>query len=119
MKERRFYVPESFERILEKMEEILRRDGSNLSKWIRHSITEYVRLHGPGNPQQRLERYEDPDAKAYVAPRGCGFCHADATGVLRFVPKNMLVPVCPTHHRLLCRSPNYEKTELKIGEVKT
>jgi len=118
MKERRFYVPESFERILSQMEEILKREGSNLSKWIRQTIAEYVRQHEPGNPQQRLERYKDKDAKAYVAPKTCGFCHRDATELLRFKPNCALVPLCLEHYRLLVRSPNYERTDLTVGKVK-
>ena len=117
MKERRFYVPESFQRILEKMEEILKREGTSLSKWIRQTIAEYVRTHEPGNPQQRMDRYKDLDAKPYIAPKGCGFCHEAATGVLRFKPTDSLVPLCEEHYRVLVRSPNYERTDLEVSQV--
>lgn len=51
---KRFYYPESFRLTLNKLEEILDREGSNLSKFIREKASEHVRLHEPGNPQQLL-----------------------------------------------------------------
>ena len=73
MKERRFYVPPEFEHSLKKMEEILHREGSSLSKWIRQQIDEYVRAHEPGNPQQLIPRYVE-HGKPYIAPGKCVYC---------------------------------------------
>jgi len=115
LKERRFYVPESFERIIEKMEKILKREGSNLSKWIRQNIEEYVRRHEPGNPQQRIERYKDGDAKPFISAKGCAYCNRDATRALRW-KKDRLVPLCKLHYNLFCKSPNWTETGYKVGE---
>ena len=93
------------------------RDGWSFSKGVMMAIREYVKAHKKGNPQQRLETFKDPDAKSYIAPKGCGFCHRDATQVLRFKPSDTLTPLCEEHYRLLERSPNYEKTELEVSQV--
>jgi len=53
-KERRYYVPKDFEITFDKLEKILSREGSNISKWIRENAVKYVELHEPGNPQQTL-----------------------------------------------------------------
>lgn len=92
-------------------------DGWSFSKGVMEAIKEYVKKHKKGNPQQNLGTFNDPEAKAYVAPRGCGFCHADAVKVVLYKPKNALVPLCLNHYRVLIRSPNYEKTELEVSRV--
>ena len=55
-KQKRFYVPPEWEETLEKLDEILRREGKRtFSDWVREQISIYVRAHEPGNPQQRLD----------------------------------------------------------------
>lgn len=93
------------------------RDGWSFSKGVMEAIKEYVKAHKKGNPQQNLGTFNDPEAKAYVAPRGCGFCHRPATCVLRFKPSGTLTPLCEEHYRLLERSPNYEKTTLEVSRI--
>jgi hypothetical protein len=98
-KVRRFYVPESWEETLDTLEEILKREGSNLSKWIRQNGDHYVRLHEPGNPQQRLDMILKL-GKAYHAEGPiCGFkdCLRDAVGVGLFIPEKRTVQMCPLH----------------------
>ena len=94
-----------------------RETNGNRSKLIHQILKKWVEDHDPGNSQQKLDRLMRM-GKPYVAPRGCGFCHQPATGVLRFKPTDSLVPLCEEHYRLLVRSPNYERTALTIGEVK-
>jgi len=56
MKQGHFYVPEEWKGTLDKLEEILKREEhKTFSEWIREQISTYVRLHEPGNPQQRLD----------------------------------------------------------------
>ena len=49
------YVSEINEAIIEKAKEMLDRENSSLSKLFIKTVQQYVRLHEPGNPQQRLD----------------------------------------------------------------
>jgi hypothetical protein len=75
-KARRFYVPWQFEFDFQEMEKILAREGKTFSKWIREEVTHYVMLHGPGNPQQRIDTIMEL-GKPYVAGQ-CGDCNDKA-----------------------------------------
>jgi len=50
-----FYTPKNLGITFQKLEEILKREGSCLSHWIQTNAVDYVRLHEPGNPQQRID----------------------------------------------------------------
>ena len=118
-RERRFYVPKSFEAVFEKLETILKREGSNLSKWARQQAADYVRLHEPGNPQQPIERYlREKDAKPYVAPRKCAIveCPNNAVGTAIFKPDKTEWAFCKYHLREKEFQPNWKVTDKKIGE---
>ena len=98
-KERRFYIPQSFEFTFGTFLEILHREGCSLSKWLREEIESYVRLHEPGNPQQRLDIIMKL-GKAYHAPsKICGFkdCLRDAVAVGLFIPNNKVYALCQKH----------------------
>lgn len=92
------------------------RDGWSFSKGVMEAIKEYVKNHKKGNPQQRLDKVIK-DGKAYVAPRGCAFCHTPAVKLLKSRINDNLVPLCLPHFRWLEQSPNYERTPLTIGEM--
>jgi len=114
MKERRFYVPENFQETLKKMEAILKREGSSLSKWIRQQIGEYVRVHEPGNPQQTMRRYAEV-GKPYVAMGKCVYCPRPAvtTGVYRDGREYRL---CGVHRSRYARSKDWKITCKEVGK---
>ena len=102
-KERRFYVPSSFECTFDMLQSILKREKSNFSKWVREQTESYVRLHEPGNPQQRLDTILKI-GKAYHAPgRVCGFkdCMRDAIGVAVYIPRNEEYGYCAVHGKTI------------------
>jgi hypothetical protein len=98
-RERRFYVPASFEHTFDLLQTILKREGSSLSRWVRDNAESYVRLHEPGNPQQRLDVIMKL-GKAYHAPKPiCGFkdCFRDVAGVGVFVQNGKEYGLCERH----------------------
>lgn len=92
-------------------------EGQKMSFKIEKWIKKYVEDHSEGNPQQHVDRYNTLDAKPYIAPKGCAFCHSPATKLLKSRINNNLVPLCLNHFRWLEQSPNYEATPLTIGGV--
>ena len=52
---RNIYIDEDFAPVWDKFKKIMEREGSSVSKHLREHIANYVRLHEPGNPQQRLD----------------------------------------------------------------
>jgi len=98
-RERRFYIPSSFENTFDLLQTILKREGSNFSRWVRDNAESYVRLHEPGNPQQRLDTILRL-GKAYHAPsRICGFkdCMRDSVTVGVFVQNGKEYGLCKKH----------------------
>lgn len=98
-KERRFYVPASFENTFNLLQTILKREHSNFSQWVRDNAESYVRLHEPGNPQQRLDMILRL-GKAYHAPsRICGFkdCLRDSVAVGVFIQNGKGYGLCKKH----------------------
>jgi len=98
-KERRFYVPASFENTFNLLQTILKREHSNFSQWVRDNAESYVRLHEPGNPQQRLDMILRL-GKAYHAPsRICGFkdCLRDSIAVGIFIQNGKEYGLCEKH----------------------
>ena len=97
----RFYVPEASEDTIYDLKAILKREGSSLSKWIRDNAEHYVRLHEPGNPQQRLDTILKL-GKAYHADGPiCGFkdCLRNAIAVGVFLPDKKTLHLCTIHLR--------------------
>jgi len=54
-KQRKVYTNSEREITFQKLDQILEREGKNFSKWVFEQALPYVRLHEPGNPQQRLD----------------------------------------------------------------
>lgn len=55
MNKRIIYEPKNFEHTMKKMQDILKREGKTFSGWVREQVRLYVKLHEPGNPQQRID----------------------------------------------------------------
>ena len=93
-----FYVPLEKKRILEKLKEILKREGKSVSQFILEQIEAYVMLHEPGNPQQLLERYVT-HSEPYVAPTKCGFrsCNEPCVAIAVHKKTGYELPVCKFH----------------------
>jgi len=81
-KQRRFYVPEDYQQLIDKLIRILRREGKSLSRWILENAIEYVKRHEPGNPQMLMNKFlkkaqpePEPVAQAPAPPKGpCRSC---------------------------------------------
>ena len=87
------YLDEETKALIPKAKEIFKRENSSLSEWFRTTLTEYIRLHEPGNPQQRLDTIMDL-GKPYNANK-CNMC--DSKPAWRgFVGKNVVL-LCGTH----------------------
>jgi len=54
-KTKTFYITPGRIETYQKLEEILKREAKSFSDWIFPYAEEYVRLHEPGNPQQRID----------------------------------------------------------------
>ena len=93
------YINKHRRGIYESLQEILKRDGKSFSSWVLDYAQDYVRLHEPGNPQQRLDTILKI-GKAYHSPsKICGFkdCMRDAVGVAFYVPRNEEYGYCSIH----------------------
>ena len=87
------YLDEETKKLIPKAKEIFSRENSSISEWFRKTLTEYVKLHEPGNPQQRLDTIMDL-GKPYNAHK-CNMC--DARPAFQcFVGKNPVL-LCETH----------------------
>jgi len=64
------------------LKEVAKREAKSVAQIVREQVENYVRLHEPGNPQQRLDTIIRL-GKKYVAPRVCGFkdCVRDAVAI--------------------------------------
>lgn len=66
MPDKLFYIPETFELILKKFDEICKRENSSRSIKLRGFIARFVSEHEPGNPQLLLETFfGDVKGKCY------------------------------------------------------
>ena len=108
-RERRFYVPSKFENTFDMLQTILKREHSNFSQWVRDQTESYVRLHEPGNPQQRLDTILKI-GKAYHAPgKICEVrdCCRDVTMILLWhdfkTKENREVGMCRKHGLMYSR----------------
>jgi hypothetical protein len=103
-KQNHFYSSEEFTPTLTQMREILKRESvgkskeKSLSEWIREQITEYVKLHEPGNPQQRVD-HDWSTGKPYKALGICGFRDCGKNGVASgvFLPNGKKFLLCSVH----------------------
>lgn len=98
-KQGKFYIPKNQQLTFKKLREILRRERKSLSAWILDNAVSYVRLHEPGNPQQRIDIILK-NGQAYRAVPLCG-CGALATREVHLT-SNESVFCCsrhmPKHH---------------------
>ena len=93
-KERRFYIPQYFQTKMILLEDILQREGISLSAWFRRQAEEYVRLHEPGNPQQRI----DTIIKLGKAYRAVPLCECGVKATRRVVTtRNATLYCCSLH----------------------
>ena len=53
--------------IIEKFEEITRREGKKMSPVIVQLIVDFVKIHGDGNPNSSLDQFEQTDFKVTPA----------------------------------------------------
>lgn len=93
------YVNRQGQLLYENLKEILKREKRSFSSWVMENVESYIRLHEPGNPQQRLDTILRL-GKAYHAPsRVCGFkdCLRDAVAVGVFVQNGREYGLCPKH----------------------
>lgn len=88
------YVPENLIPTFRQLQDILKREGSSLSKWVRQNAISYVRLHEPGNPQQRIDVILK-NGQAYKALPLCS-CGALATRKVHLT-SNESVFCCSRH----------------------
>jgi hypothetical protein len=49
------YVPEEMKGLVKKAKEVFKRENKSLSEYLLNCLSGYVKLHEPGNPQQRLD----------------------------------------------------------------
>lgn len=74
------YVPPNKKEVVKKGKDILEREGTSLSKFIVEKIEEYVRLHEPGNPQQRLDTIAKLGKPYRADAQQCSICGETAIG---------------------------------------
>jgi hypothetical protein len=91
---------EDAKRLWQEFKEIGKREGKPISQLFREFVEQYVQLHEPGNPQQRLDTIVRL-GKKYVSPKLCGFknCMRDAVAVGTY--KSQVYPLCENHLRLV------------------
>jgi len=91
---RDIYIPDYYLPTLKKLREILKREGKTLSEWIRDHAIEYVRLHEPGNPQQRI----DTIMKLGKAYRAVPFCKCGKKASRKVTTtRNAIIYCCGLH----------------------
>jgi len=95
------YIPLEYEVLIDKLEEIVRREGKSISRLFLDWAERYVRLHSPGNPQQTLDRILKEE-KPYRAPAQCEVCGAIATYKALLLDKQYHL-LCERHFRAQVR----------------
>jgi hypothetical protein len=55
-----FYIPNEYDDVAKKAEELKKVEGWSFSELLLHALTEYVEVHYPGNPQLILPSLVDP-----------------------------------------------------------
>jgi hypothetical protein len=93
------YVPVAKQRLIQDIKQVLKREGSSISRFMIDKFEEYYRLHEPGNPQQRLDIVLKL-GKAYHAPNPiCGFkdCYRDVVAVGIYLQTQTEYGLCEKH----------------------
>jgi len=103
---RRTKFPKQFRMYLKKedletwriLKEIAQREGKSIAQIVREQVESYVRLHEPGNPQQRLDTIIRL-GKKYVAPKVCMVkdCMRDAVAVATYLNDGKDYFLCEEH----------------------
>lgn len=88
-----FYVKDENQQTFTSLKKILKREGKPFSKWVSDLATDYVRLHEPGNPQQRIDTITKI-GKAFKAET-CQLC--DAKPAFYGQQKGMWLGFCHFH----------------------
>jgi len=100
------YVPPVKKDMVKKGKEILKREGKTLSQWFLEQLEQYVNLHSPGNPQQRLDVIVK-SGKPYTAPKTCKFCNKPPiTWAIHVSGREY--PVCQKHAEQLKTHPKWK-----------
>ena len=108
------YIPLEYEVLVDKLEEIVRREGKSISRLFLDWAERYVRLHSPGNPQQTLDTIIKEE-KPYRAPAQCEVCGALATYKALLLDKQYHL-LCEKHFRMQVRQNHvlgWKKVERK------
>jgi hypothetical protein len=71
------YVKPCYEDDVEKIKEILNREGKSLSDWVMERISIYVSGHWPGNPQKPITEYSELMELPKRVCVNCGFATTD------------------------------------------
>ena len=89
------------------LKDIAKREGRSVAQVVREQVESYVRLHEPGNPQQRLDTVIRL-GKKYVAPKVCGFkdCLRDAVAI--GVYQGEEYALCKNHLNQIGGLPNWK-----------
>jgi hypothetical protein len=75
------YVADKYDAVVKKAKEVFKREGSSMSDFLMQELDQYVRLHEPGNPQQRMDVIIET-GHTYTAPLICGRCKKENVPVL-------------------------------------
>jgi len=108
------YIPLEYEVLIDKLEEIVRREGKSISRLFLDWAERYVRLHSPGNPQQTLDRILKEE-KPYRAPAQCEACGAIASYKAILLDRQYHL-FCEKHFRMQVRQNHvlgWKKVERK------
>ena len=92
--------PEEAKGSFEKLAKIAERENRSMTKIIVEMVENYVRLHEPGNPQQRLDTMAKLGHAYHASMFGtCGFkdCHAKAVAKGMYLPTRKLYHLCDVH----------------------
>jgi len=65
---RGFYCPDGLVPTLETFQKICQREGTSMSEKILGFISNYVRIHEPGNPQWTMERFSERSQETTEVP---------------------------------------------------
>jgi hypothetical protein len=87
--------------LIEQAKQLFKREGQSISQYFLDQLESYIRLHEPGNPQQRLDTILRL-GKAYHAPSPiCGFkdCMRDVVTVAIFVQNKKEYGLCEKHKK--------------------
>jgi len=104
-----FYLPDNKKHILREAKEIFKREGTSLSRFLVDKLEEYVELHAPGNPQQRIDTIIQI-GKAYHAPLVCAIknCLRNAKFQGIYKVNGKTYPLCEIHAKEMNEYTNWQ-----------